>query len=338
MSGSDGYSFESLNEANRAIADFYLSSVAQSVAVDLDVAKLALSGCEAPLKAAKLAAESVLSKTAFGMPGAYYEAQRSMEAVSKLIEDQLTQYSRAAREALSGYKDMFRGINKQLEEILRPTIDLGAFGATQWALLPNNLRGSHKEISVRQVYDFVESGSIPLVGVPNGKVAVKLINAGSIERRRKLLNTHSVEILEDCQSLIESAAAPAFEGLRPFIEEALESALSGRELAAQALFTVLLDTLVSISFAHDQVANRAVKKRAVDAEVPEILEQMGIREAMVWLPVWNAHLTYWPNRGDSVPYHYSRHASVHHVCKRQYSQRNCVLSAMLVSSVFASRL
>ena len=166
---------------------------------------------------------------------------------------------------------------------------------------------------------------------------MKLINAGSIEGRRKLLNTHSVEILEDCQSLIESPATPAFEGLRPFIEEALESALSGRELVAQALFTVLLDTLVSISFAHDQGVISSVKKRSVDAEVPEVLEQMGIREAMVWLPVWNAHLTYWPNRGDSVPYYYSRHASVHHVCKRQYSQRNCVLSAMLVSSVFASR-
>ena len=98
MLNSGRYSFESLNEANRAIADFYLSSVAQSVSVDLDVAKLASSGYEAQLKAAKLAAESVLPKMAIGMPGAYSEAQRSMEAVSKLIEDQRTQYSRAARE------------------------------------------------------------------------------------------------------------------------------------------------------------------------------------------------------------------------------------------------
>lgn len=337
MFNSDGYSFESLNQANKAIADVYLSSVAQSVAADLEVAHLALSGYETQLKATKMAADSMLRTSAFRIPQAYNEVQRSFETVAKLIEEQQEQYSRAAQAAIDIYKRMIRGLEKQLEEVLRPSIDVGAFDATQWVLLPQNLRSSYKKISPRQVYDFVERGSIPLVGVPNGKIAVKLINAGSIDVRRKLLNIHSVEILEDCKSLIEPPSAPATEGLRPFIEEALESALSGRELAAQALFSVILDTLVSIAFAHDPSVKRAVKNRAVGSRVPDELEQMGIREALIWLPVWNAHIAYWPNNGDSVPYLYSRHASVHHVCKRQYSQRNCVVSAMLVSSVFASR-
>ena len=177
MFNSDGYSFESLNQANKAIADVYLSSVAQSVAADLEVAHLALSGYETQLKATKMAADSMLRTSAFRIPQAYNEVQRSFETVAKLIEEQQEQYSRAAQAAIDIYKRMIRGLEKQLEEVLRPSIDVGAFDATQWVLLPQNLRSSYKKISPRQVYDFVERGSIPLVGVPNGKIAVKLINS-----------------------------------------------------------------------------------------------------------------------------------------------------------------
>ena len=60
---------------------------------------------------------------------------------------------------------------------------------------------------------------------------------------------------------------------------------------------------------------------------------MSMHEAMVWLPIWNAHEQFWKHKGDQVPRHYSRHASVHGVSSRQFSKRNCVQVLMLVTSL-----
>lgn len=51
---------------------------------------------------------------------------------------------------------------------------------------------------------------------------------------------------------------------------------------------------------------------------------MGVREALVWLPIWNAHESSGSTGGNKVPHYYSRHASVHGVSSHQFSKRNCV--------------
>lgn len=67
---------------------------------------------------------------------------------------------------------------------------------------------------------------------------------------------------------------------------------------------------------------------------------MDVREAFVWLPIWNAHEQFWKKNGDKVPYYYSRHTSVHDVSSRQFNKRNCVQVLMLVTSLigYADRL
>lgn len=74
--------------------------------------------------------------------------------------------------------------------------------------------------------------------------------------------------------------------------------------------------------------------------MPDAIDEMGVHEAMVWLPIWNAHEQFWKHKGDKVPRYYSRHASVHGVSPRQFSKRNCVQVLMLVTRLigYADRL
>ena len=98
------------------------------------------------------------------------------------------------------------------------------------------------------------------------------------------------------------------------------------------MLTVTLDTLI-YRFFPDKDTRRSITNRTKDQDVPSVIDEMDIREAMVWLPIWNAHLQFWKHKGDQIPYEYSRHASVHGVSTKQFSKRNCVLVLMLVTSL-----
>lgn len=69
--------------------------------------------------------------------------------------------------------------------------------------------------------------------------------------------------------------------------------------------------------------------------VPEAIGEMGVRAALVWLPVWNAHEVFRRHKGDKVPHYYSRHANVYSVTSRQFSKRNCIQVLMLLSSLIS---
>lgn len=91
-------------------------------------------------------------------------------------------------------------------------------------------------------------------------------------------------------------------------------------------------TLIS-RFYPNKEARRSITNRKKGANVPDTIDEMGVREAFVWLPIWNAHEEFWKHKGDQVPHYYSRHASVHSVSSRQFSKRNCVQVLMLVTSL-----
>lgn len=107
---------------------------------------------------------------------------------------------------------------------------------------------------------------------------------------------------------------------------------AGHTRSAQAMFTVTLDTLI-YRFYPETMTRKAITNRKKGAGVPATIEEMGVREALVWLPIWNAHEQIWKDKGDKVPHYYSRHASVHGVSSRQFNKRNCVQVLMLVTSL-----
>ena len=183
----------------------------------------------------------------------------------------------------------------------------------------------------RQVYEFLQQEGIPLYLVPRGATAVRLLRAGDRQARRKVLSDRYSSIVEDCESVLDGAQHPAVSEEVAFMRDGIGAMRAGHTKSAQALFTVTLDSLIS-RFYPDRHARTQITVRQ-SAGIPDIIDSMGVHQAFVWLPVWNAHEQFWKEKGDEIPHHYSRHASVHGVSKRQFSKRNCVQALMLVTSL-----
>ncbi|MCK7675742.1 hypothetical protein [Corynebacterium pygosceleis] len=214
---------------------------------------------------------------------------------------------------------------------LKPLFDpvLREFNRT---LLPPNLRSHVDEIKAYQVREFLEQEGIPLYLVPRGGTALRLLRAQNRSGRRRVLGDCYKTITDDCATVLEQANHDVVGDELEFVLDGLGAMRSGHFRSAQAMFTVTLDTLI-YRFYPDQAARRPITNRKKDADVPSAIDEMGVHEAMVWLPIWNAHEEFWQHKGDKVPNYYSRHASVHGVSSRQFSKRNCVQVLMLVTSL-----
>ena len=217
---------------------------------------------------------------------------------------------------------------------LRPLFDPDALHGLNRALLPPNLRGHAEEITANEVHEFVEQEGIPLYFVPRGRTALRLVRAKSSPARRQVLNDCYVSLIEDCAAALKSADHEAVSDEVGFALDGLGAMRAGHTRSAQAMFTVTLDTLI-YRFYPDRNGRSVITNRKKGAGVPEAIDEMGVRAALVWLPVWNAHEEFWKHRGDKVPHYYSRHASVHGVSSRQFSKRNCVQVLMLVTSLIS---
>lgn len=248
--------------------------------------------------------------------------------VSPAIESMLKQIA-------SQQSAMFDGLRGSLKPIFDPEM-LRGFNR---ALLPPNLRSHADEIEAYQVHEFLEQEGIPLYLVPRGRTALRLLRAQDRSGRRRVLGDCYESITDDCATVLEQANRDVVGDELKFVLDGLGAMRSGHFRSAQAMFTVTLDTLI-YRFYPDQAARRLITNRKKGADVPAAIDEMGVHEAMVWLPIWNAHEQFWKHKGDKVPNYYSRHASVHGVSSRQFSKRNCIQVLMLITSLigYADRL
>ncbi|KUP28166.1 hypothetical protein [Kocuria rhizophila] len=220
------------------------------------------------------------------------------------------------------------GLRKSLGRLLDP----GALRGFNRALLPPNLKDYADEIRASEVHEFVEQEGIPLYLVPRGKTALRLLRAKDRAGRRRVLGNCYEMLMEDCAAVLEQADHETVSDELSFALDGLGAMRAGHARSAQAMFTVTLDTLI-YRFYPDRRARGIITNRKRGAEVPVEIDEMGVREAFVWLPIWNAHEEFWKQKGDKVPHYYSRHASVHSVSPRQFSKRNCIQVLMLVTSL-----
>lgn len=220
----------------------------------------------------------------------------------------------------------------QLSTVLKPAIDTKAFRELERNMLPANLRDASDKITPLQVYDFLESEGIPLYLVPRASVGVRLLTAPDHGARRKVLNDRFKAIVEDCEALIARSTDPIVATEVYFAKDAIAALRSGNYASAQALCTVTLDTLISRFYPTRATRQKLTNRKAGDP-IPDLIKDMGLRNAYVWLPIWNSHGQFWIDKGDRIPNDFSRHATIHGVSKAQYNQRNCVQSLMLVASL-----
>lgn len=248
--------------------------------------------------------------------------------VSPAIEPMLKQIASQQAAMLEG-----------LRGSLKPLFDPQMLRGFNRALLPPNLRSYADEIKAYQVHEFLEQEGIPLYLVPRGRTALRLLRAQDRSGRRRVLGDCYESITDDCATVLEQANRDVVGDELKFVLDGLGAMRSRHFRSAQAMFTVTLDTLI-YRFYPDQAARRLITNRKKGADVPAAIDEMGVHEAMVWLPIWNAHEQFWKHKGDKVPNYYSRHASVHGVSSRQFSKRNCIQVLMLIASLigYADRL
>lgn len=236
-------------------------------------------------------------------------------------------------------QEMLKRISEQqaqamegLRKSLGPLFDPEALRGLNRSLLPPNLKDHADEIRASQVHEFVEQEGIPLYLVPRGRTALRLLRARDRAGRRRVLGDCYESLMEDCAAVLERVDHEAVSDELGFALDGLGAMRAGHARSAQAMFTVTLDTLI-YRFYPDRKARGVITNRKRGADVPEEIDEMGVREAFVWLPIWNAHEEFWKHKGDKVPHYYSRHASVHGVSSRQFSKRNCIQVLMLVTSL-----
>ncbi|TWT23073.1 hypothetical protein FRX94_09975 [Corynebacterium canis] len=237
----------------------------------------------------------------------------TLEAFKRLSEQQ-TKAMAVLRESLGSLfnSEAIRGFNR--------------------ALLPPNLKEHADGITAGQVREFVEQEGIPLYLVPRGRLALRLLRAKDRAGRGRVLGDCYKSLMDDCAAVLEQADHEVISGELSFVLDGLGAMRAGHYRSAQSMFTVTLDTLI-YRFYPDLQDRRDITNRKKGADVPKAIEEMGVRDAFIWLPIWNAHEEFWKNKGDKVPYYYSRHASVHGVSSRQFSKRNCIQALMLVTSL-----
>ncbi|MGO1360766.1 MAG: hypothetical protein ACTHU6_04015 [Brevibacterium aurantiacum] len=272
-------------------------------------------------------ASMVASLPTFTAPMIDFPALKGV-GVSPAIEPMLKQIASQQSAVLDG-----------LRGSLKPLFDPQMLRGFNRALLPPNLRSHSDEIKAYQVHEFLEQEGIPLYLVPRGRTALRLLRAQDRSGRRRVLGDCYESITDDCATVLEQANRDVVGDELKFVLDGLGAMRSGHFRSAQAMFTVTLDTLI-YRFYPDQAARRLITNRKKGADVPGAIDEMGVHEAMVWLPIWNAHEQFWKHKGDKVPNYYSRHASVHGVSARQFSKRNCIQVLMLITSLigYADRL
>ncbi|WP_291473274.1 hypothetical protein [Corynebacterium sp.] len=267
---------------------------------------------------AKSLAPALVSKSAFTMPASFFDQIPSVVTGIQRLADQQRQ--------------VFDGIAKALR-----SYDLSGIQKLNRNLLPPNLRELADEINFSDVREFLREEAIPLYLVPRARTALRFLRAADRPVRRQILNACFESLVEDCEEVLEQVDHPEVETEAEFALNGVAALRDGHERAAQALFTLIFDTLIS-RFYPDKNVRMTITNRKAD--VPEIINGMGYRDVSMWLPVWNAHGKFHPKPGAPVPWQFSRHATVHKVSRKQYSQRNTVQSLMLVTSLIghANRL
>ncbi|MEV0059388.1 hypothetical protein [Nocardia sp. NPDC050718] len=256
----------------------------------------------------------------------------SIPALNVPALQQVPVISTATQEMLMGIAEQHTRTMEGLRKALGPLFDPKAFQGLNRALLPPNLKEHADEIWASDVHEFVEREGIPLYLVPRGRTALRLLRAKDRAGQRRVLGDCYESLIEDCAVVLEQADHEVIRDELSFALDGLGAMRVGHTRSAQAMFTVTLDTLI-YRFYPDRKARGVITNRKKGAGVPEEIDEMGVREAFVWLPIWNAHEEFWKHKGDRVPHYYSRHASVHGVSSRQFSKRNCIQVLMLVTSL-----
>jgi hypothetical protein len=139
---------------------------------------------------------------------------------------------------------------------------------------------------------------------------------------------HASELAEDCRLVLADVDEPSLAGQLPLAKQAVEAFATGHREAAQALATVVTETVIAaaLSRKYDEV------KKVVRFD-PDEVPWNRLRLAAALGPIYRFYTSWWPSSGRPSSVELSRHVSVHNADVTHYSPGNALVAVLLVTSV-----
>lgn len=195
--------------------------------------------------------------------------------------------------------------------------------------LPPNLRSFN--FLPRSKVDEILADPIPLYAVPRSATVAELMACKDAQARRTLIGRRRDSIVNDCDEVLGQITNPAYAYEVSSLIQAIRAMRSGHWEAGQALAANVMDTFVWGWNDPSGVSRSAFTGRG---RSESRLDSLDIETYVVMRPVYFAHESFRANdRHVLIPRIFNRHASLHRVSARQYSQRNAVIALMMATSL-----
>lgn len=258
------------------------------------------------------------------------EHDRSIYWPAGEVERIVQGFSDAYAKELAGVLELATAsVQQQLSEALRPFYDYLAevssslvnFGDLLEGIAPSNWPSAHR----REIENLIDRTGWALVWEPSADVlsAMLAVDGGDDDRLRVLVG-RSEEVLAGCEARLTEIESPHLSFDVEAVRQVLGAIRNGSPMAAQALAAVAVERFAR-RFAKRSIA-AAGKEMAREDNPIAMYRLVLIGRCVKW-----AATDYWVDRGDPIPEHFNRHASVHALGEVQYTQANALLGALLVT-------
>ena len=190
---------------------------------------------------------------------------------------------------------------------------------------PSNLQAI-PDLDLNDVDKVVMLDGIALYEVPRTPIAAKLIKAPSNSTRRTIIGRKWREIAVDCRNILQSCKSSELSLAAKFADDAIQALETGNVASAQALTGSLIDTILRKYLPNTRPL---ILPSGKNKNTDHYLE-FSVNKYIALAPIWQAYHSYKPDRKDTIPWTFNRHATAHIVSRRQDSRRNTVQGLMLL--------
>ncbi len=260
-------------------------------------------------------------------------AQASAKAISTTYAEQLEQTlnitSKVLMDNAGGWQTAVAALSKTIASSFRSDIFVNGLNS----FLPK-IKPMHIELPAG--LDCGLDEGVAFTSAVRDSISERIIDAGTLQERRKVLGRFLMPIAKDCYLFARSHIDAEGNQVGYFLAEAASAAINGHIAPAQALLANLLDTLIRIEVPKDLsdlATGRHEKKKLTPSERKEELSDKSLTAYLALRPLASVYQIFYVEDGGSVPRTFSRHASAHRVSRQQYSKRNTAQALLCVTAL-----
>lgn len=174
----------------------------------------------------------------------------------------------------------------------------------------------------------IRDDGIPLVWVPRPELVERVLVGPDRQARIEVLSTHRHLVIQDCRDILASVTATALANRVPLARAAVDALADGHPEAAQALATVVTESVVAATMSRDYAK---VRQQVLDDVTALPYDRM--RLVLALAPIYLFYTPWFASWGTPAPAALSRHVSVHNADTAHYTDGNALVAVMLVCSV-----